>query len=255
MKLLRKRKALSIRFASVCLSIMVFVTSAMVYFIYPDDKTTEVDSTLTRVYEVEEDGSNDETIAIETLVETINSTNETECTTDESLYNIELDHDVIEYKNDEEVVQYTDDKVDISVLQSPEYLPVYKYGERITPTIDIPIIDSSTDIRNYKDDVDTSEYLYIGTYSITGYTPKCYHCCGNTSGITASGVEAIAGYTVAADKSIPFGTTLYIEGYGFYIVEDRGHLGKNVIDIAAPDHESCYDLTDTGINVYVVPQI
>ena len=108
-------------------------------------------------------------------------------------------------------------------------------------------------MRNNVDIIDTSEYLYIGKYNITGYTPKCYHCCGNTKGITASGIEATVGYTVATDKSIPFGTTLYIEGYGYYIVEDRGNLEKNVIDIAAPNHDSCYNLTNNGVNVYVVP--
>jgi 3D (Asp-Asp-Asp) domain-containing protein len=145
------------------------------------------------------------------------------------------------------------EEIDISLLKTEEYLPDYKYGVRAVPTTVIPDILSNTDMRNYTDIADTSEYLYLGTYSITGYTPKCAHCCGNTKGITASGVEAIVGYTVAADSSIPFGTTLYIEGYGYYVVEDRGNFGKNVIDIAAPTHESCYDLTNYGVHVYVVP--
>lgn len=128
----------------------------------------------------------------------------------------------------------------------------YKYGRRMTPAVDINI-PTGTNMRNYTGEVDTSGYTYLGTFNITGYTPKCVHCCGNDKGITASGVEAIAGYTVAAHKSISFGTTLYIEGYGYYVVEDRGHLAKNTIDIAAPTHDSCYTLTNSGVNVYVVP--
>lgn len=160
------------------------------------------------------------------------------------------------YYETDEVTQPTEpnrDMIDISLLKTSEYLPDYTYGKRITPSISIPETVSDTDMRNYIDEVDTSNYLYLGEYSITGYTPKCAHCCGNTKGITASGVEAIIGYTVAADKSIPFGTTLYIEGYGYYVVEDRGNFGRNVIDIAAPTHESCYDLTNYGVHVYVVP--
>lgn len=159
------------------------------------------------------------------------------------------------YHEDEvlEPIEPNRDMIDINLLKTSEYLPDYKYGKRITPSVEIPKTVSDTDMRNYTDEVDTTDYLYLGTYSITGYTPKCSHCCGNTRGITASGVEAAVGYTVAADKSIPFGTTLYIEGYGYYVVEDRGNFGTNVIDIAAPTHDSCYNLTNYGVHVYVVP--
>lgn len=52
-------------------------------------------------------------------------------------------------------------------------------------------------------------------------------------GITASGKRAKHG-TIAADTSIyPFGTIMYIPGYGYGIVEDRGGAikGKNRIDL------------------------
>jgi len=75
----------------------------------------------------------------------------------------------------------------------------------------------------------------------TGYCP-CGHCCGwrrnwlgrpvfasgpnkgksKKVGYTASGVRAQPG-TIAADTSIfPFGTIMYVPGYGYGIVEDRG---------------------------------
>ena len=127
----------------------------------------------------------------------------------------------------------------------------YKYGKRIEPVVNITI-PTESDMRNFTDQVNTDEYQYLGSYNITGYTPKCNHCCGNENGITASGVEAIAGYTVAAPNHIPFGTTLYIEGYGYYVVEDRGNFPDTVIDIAAPDHDACYALTGNEIAVYVV---
>lgn len=126
----------------------------------------------------------------------------------------------------------------------------YRYGVRTNPSV---YIDPTEGIRNNTNNIDTSKYRYLGQFDITGYTPGCEHCCGNIKGITASGVEAIPGYTVAADKSIPFGTTLFIEGYGFYVVEDRGAFDSGIIDIAASSHEECYTLTDTNINVYIVP--
>lgn len=75
----------------------------------------------------------------------------------------------------------------------------------------------------------------------TGYC-KCGHCCGwhrnwlgtpvissgvskgqrKAVGITASGVRARWG-TIAADTDIfPFGTVMYVPGYGYGVVEDRG---------------------------------
>ena len=52
-------------------------------------------------------------------------------------------------------------------------------------------------------------------------------------GITASGARAKHG-TIAADtKYYPFGTIMYIPGYGYGVVEDRGGdiKGKNRIDL------------------------
>lgn len=79
------------------------------------------------------------------------------------------------------------------------------------------------------------------TLETTGYCP-CGNCCGwernwllrpvsssgpnkgksKTVGLTASGVRAKKG-TIAADTSIfPFGTVMYVPGYGYGRVEDRG---------------------------------
>lgn len=115
-------------------------------------------------------------------------------------------------------------------------------------------INLSTEVMNYTDGIDvTSEnFKYLGKYDITGYTPKCVHCCGNDKGITASGTVATRGRTVATYKNIPFGTTLYIKGYGFYKVEDRGAFKQDTIDIACISHDECYDITSSSIDVYIV---
>ena len=81
---------------------------------------------------------------------------------------------------------------------------------------------------------------------VTGYCP-CQECCGwhrnwlgrpvyssgplkgqrKEVGMTASGVKARHG-TIAADTSrYPFGTIMYIEGYGYGRVEDQGGAIKD----------------------------
>lgn len=98
--------------------------------------------------------------------------------------------------------------------------------------------------------VDTSNMEYIGNWRITGYDPHCAHCCGKTNGITASGNQAEFG-TSAGCNNLPLGTIIYIEGYGTYRIDDRGGMSTNHIDIAAPSHDVCYQLTGHA-NVYVV---
>ena len=76
----------------------------------------------------------------------------------------------------------------------------------------------------------------LGTFKLTAYC-ACSKCCGKSNGITASGVKATAGRTVAVDSSIPFGTKLIIDGHT-YIAEDRGGAIKGKkIDIFFNTHQ------------------
>jgi 3D (Asp-Asp-Asp) domain-containing protein len=60
--------------------------------------------------------------------------------------------------------------------------------------------------------------------------------------VTATGTKPSIG-TVAADSSIiPSGTEMFIEGYGFGIVEDTGSsIVGNKIDVFHPSREWCYE--------------
>lgn len=83
------------------------------------------------------------------------------------------------------------------------------------------------------------ELVYLGDFKITHYcTEHREHICGTGTGITASGTQVTAGRTVAVDpKIIPYGTKLYIEGYGWRIAEDCGGAVKNTqIDVAVDTH-------------------
>lgn len=86
--------------------------------------------------------------------------------------------------------------------------------------------------------VEEKPVLYY-VYTITAYC-GCYDCCGKTDGITASGVKAEQGVTIAADTNVlPFGTKVYIDGVGERIVQDRGGAIKgNRLDLYFSDHQS-----------------
>lgn len=85
-------------------------------------------------------------------------------------------------------------------------------------------------------------FVYLGTYKVTGYD-NCSECCGIwAGGPTASGVMPAVGRTVAMCSNYPFGMQIYIEGLGYYTVEDRG-VGEGKIDIYVNNHSEAYALT------------
>jgi 3D (Asp-Asp-Asp) domain-containing protein len=92
------------------------------------------------------------------------------------------------------------------------------------------------------------EYEELGTYKLTAYC-ACSKCCGKSDGITASGVKAQAGRTVAA-KNLSFGTELMINGE-IYTVEDRG-VGSGVVDIFFDSHSEALDFGVKYAKVYEV---
>jgi 3D (Asp-Asp-Asp) domain-containing protein len=56
--------------------------------------------------------------------------------------------------------------------------------------------------------------------------------------LTASGEQLVPGETAAAGPNVPFGTRIYIEGIGWYTVQDRGRaIGPNDIDLAVDSRE------------------
>lgn len=86
--------------------------------------------------------------------------------------------------------------------------------------------------------------VYYGDFNITHYCNELYdHICGG-NGVTASGTTVEVGRTVAVDPSIiPYGTLLYIEGYGFRIAEDCGGAVKgHQIDVVVQTHDEAMSL-------------
>ena len=85
----------------------------------------------------------------------------------------------------------------------------------------------------------------------TAYCP-CNKCCGKSDGITAIGVKAKEGRTIAADpKVFPYGTKILIDG-NVYTVEDCGSAIKNnKVDIFFESHEKALDFGVQYLTAYV----
>lgn len=89
------------------------------------------------------------------------------------------------------------------------------------------------------------EMTFLGYYDMTAYEWTGNPC--------ANGNYPEVGYTVACN-SLPLGTTVYIEGVGYRVVEDRGAdwHGDNWMDLYLGDEASCYAWGVQTVAVYIV---
>lgn len=106
------------------------------------------------------------------------------------------------------------------------------------------------------EDLKGSEYklVYLGNFKLTHYCDERYnHICGG-SGVTASGAKTAVGTTVAVDpRVIPYGTKMYIEGYGWRIAQDCGSAVKNnQIDILVNTHKQALNLGTKSGGVWIL---
>jgi len=102
----------------------------------------------------------------------------------------------------------------------------------------------------------------LGEYTITAYCP-CEICCGiwaknRPGGIVygAAGIELQEGYSIAA-PGFEFGTTLYIEGLGEYVVQDTTaswvaeKYDNKIIDIYFLSHDDALEFGLQHRKVYL----
>ncbi len=105
--------------------------------------------------------------------------------------------------------------------------------------------------------------------SVAGITPTvkslntsaycaCMSCCGKTNGVTSSGAIAKEWYTIAAGKSYPIGTVIYIPALadkpngGWFVVEDRGGaISDNKIDIYMGSHSQAIIFGRRNLECYI----
>jgi len=103
-----------------------------------------------------------------------------------------------------------------------------------------PIFDSVIEADEFvTEDVETEYeatddgWEYLGEIRVTGYTWTGNPC--------ASGVYPYEG--CCANNALPIGTVVYIEGLGYYTVEDRGGMTGYWTDIYFDTLEECYQVT------------
>lgn len=105
------------------------------------------------------------------------------------------------------------------------------YGEK-----PVPIIVSDEKIPN----------SYMGEFEITFYT--------HTGNKTSTGIYPQIDRTVATDPNvIPYGSIIYVEGYGAYIAEDTGgDIKNNRLDIFVDTKKEAIEKGRVKANVYMI---
>ena len=110
----------------------------------------------------------------------------------------------------------------------------------------------------------TENVRSIGIYELTFYC-LCPKCCGKWSKQhpdninnpnfvqrTANGLIPQPGRTVAADRFFEFGVEVYLPGFGWRTVEDRGgKVNGKVIDVLVEDHQTALRLGRQKVEVFI----
>lgn len=142
----------------------------------------------------------------------------------QTAYEVALEHQ-------KETMVYTSNEVDILYEPEPEVEPLPEY-------ISEPSTEPTTEIVQQSD----NSMELVGYFELTAYT--------HTGNPMANGQMPYCG--AVACNSIPLGTTIYIEGYGTYVVCDTGGMGGGVIDIFMDSYDECINFGRQGANIYIV---
>jgi len=118
----------------------------------------------------------------------------------------------------------------------------------LTPAEDRVILRSTPRVANRGGD-----YRRARRMRATAYDPSPLSCGPHATGRTATGVKACKGVVAVDTRVIPFGTRLYIPGYGFAVAADRGSAIKgNRIDLCFDTYDEAVRFGSRWVDVYVV---
>ncbi len=97
----------------------------------------------------------------------------------------------------------------------------------------------------------------VKTFNTSAYC-SCSKCCGKSSGMTSSGVQATSWYTLAAGSGYPIGTVIYIPYFkdkpngGWFVVQDRGgSIKDNKLDVYMGTHSQAIQFGRKSLECYV----
>ena len=116
--------------------------------------------------------------------------------------------------------------------------------------IETQIESETIDLENFETEIiteptiaETETKTYLGNLRITGYVA--------TGNPTASGeMPYVGGVALNQSYGLAYGTRIYIEGFGEYIVNDTG-CAYGVVDVFCNTVEECYALTSYA-DVYIM---
>lgn len=96
-----------------------------------------------------------------------------------------------------------------------------------------------------------TDYRSLGEFVITYYCPESC-CCGEyADGITASGTQATAGRTIAADPDVlPMGSVVIIDGHTYTVEDVGGAIKGKRIDIFMDSHEEALQAGVRTVEVF-----
>lgn len=117
-----------------------------------------------------------------------------------------------------------------------------------TPILKTPTIKTEKGTFIVEKELQMRSTAYTAGYISTGKNP------GDPGyGITASGMKAQRGVVAVDTKVIPFGTKLYIEGYGYAIAGDTGSAIKgNKIDVFFDSYTDAINYGVKNVKVYIL---
>lgn len=108
-------------------------------------------------------------------------------------------------------------------------------------------IESDEDMQQLKEMMlEWLEEWNVNVFEITNYAPLDPNavegmCYSGDPTITASGAKVDIGKTAAGDPALPFGTRIFVEGFGWREITDRGgDVGYKQADIAISSRASAY---------------
>jgi len=141
---------------------------------------------------------------------------------------LKLQHDLERIVEENEELRRQNNKLRDTLLEMTEHLETLK------------------DLDELMGPIEELQELEIIEGTITNYAPLDPNaiegmCFEGDPNITASGATVRVGRTAAADPRFPFGTRIWVEGYGWRVVEDRGGaITGNTFDIAIYDKQTAY---------------
>lgn len=126
------------------------------------------------------------------------------------------------------------------------------------PVENVEAAETEENFENEKIEVALLERAHVLENCTVTHYDTCVQCCGKSDGITASGLQAVPGVTVAVDPSvIPLGSDVLVD-YGdgvlhYYRADDTGSGVKgNAIDLCVSTHAEALELGRRTATVYWV---